>query len=168
MKFLLANPAGLWALLAVPTVVLIHMLQERPRKVRVSTLFLLERVKPESIAGARIEKIRNSLPLWLQILAALMLTWLICEPRWIRKDARQTVVVVLDSSASMSTFKEQTHRLLEDKLYSWTTAAAAHTTGACSSPHQCANPRLYAGPNLSRTAGCSGKMGAALRQACAR
>jgi hypothetical protein len=146
VKFLLANPAGLWALLAVPAILVIHMLQERPRKVRVSTLFLLERVKPESIAGARIEKLRNSLSLWLQILAALMLTWLICEPRWIRKDARQTLVVVLDSSASMSAFKEQTQHMLADKLFAWT-RGAAHTDWHLleSVPRK---PTLYSGTDL--------------------
>jgi hypothetical protein len=147
MKVLLANPAGLWALLAVPTILVIHMLQERSRRVRVSTLFLLERVKPESIGGARLEKLRNSVPLWLQIIAALILTWLLCEPRWIRKDARQTVVVVLDSSASMSAFKEPTKRMLQDKLYSWT-RGAAHTDWRLleSAPRKAT---LYAGTELS-------------------
>ena len=55
LKLLLANPAGLWALLAIPAVLLIHFLQERSRRVRVSTLFLLERVKPESVGGARFD-----------------------------------------------------------------------------------------------------------------
>lgn len=133
-------------MLAVPTILIIHMLQERSRRVRVSTLFLLERVKPESIAGARVERLRSSVPLWLQILAALILTWLLAEPRWIRKDARQTVVVVLDSSASMNAFKKEMQRLLAEKLPAWT-RGAAHTDWALieSAPRK---PTLYAGGDL--------------------
>lgn len=131
----------------MPVILLIHMLQERARRVRASTLFLLERVKPESIGGSRLEKLRNSLPLWLQILAALMLTWLLCEPRWVRQDARQTIVVVLDSSASMSAFKEETRRMLAEKLSAWT-HGASHTDWHLleSAPRK---PTLYAGSDLS-------------------
>ncbi|TLD68706.1 hypothetical protein FEM03_21225 [Phragmitibacter flavus] len=123
MNVMLANSAGLWALLAVPVILWIHFLQERSRRVRVSTLFLLDRVAPESVGGARFEKLRNSLPLWLQILAALMLTWVLCEPRWMKEDSRQTVVVVLDSSVSMSAFKESTRRMLEEGLKDWAKGA---------------------------------------------
>ena len=126
MKILLSNPAGLWALCAIPLVLLIHFLQEKSRRVRVSTLFLLERVQPQSVGGARIERLRNSVPLWLQLLAALIITWLLCEPRWIREDSRQTVAVVLDSSVSMSAFKNETRPLLGKKLLRWS-RAAAHT-----------------------------------------
>ena len=101
-----ANPLALWALLALPVILAIHCLHERARRLRVSTLFLLERVAPESASGARFERLRNSLPLWLQLIAAALIAWLLAEPRWVRADSVQTVVVVLDSSASMSAFKD--------------------------------------------------------------
>ena len=147
VKLLLANPAGLWALLAIPVVIVIHMLQERSRKVRTSTLFLLERVKPESVGGARLERLRNSVPLWLQLLAALIIAWLLCEPRWIRENSRQTVAVVLDSSVSMSAFKKETRVLLEKSLSKWS-RSAAHTDWHLleSVPRK---PVLYAGTSLA-------------------
>lgn len=126
MNVIFSNPLGLWALLGIPAVLAIHFLQERSRRMRVSTLFLLEHMAPESVAGMRFEKLRQSVPLWLQLLAVLLLTWMWCEPRWIRADSRQTVVVVLDSSVSMSAFKEPTRRLLEQKLEVWA-KGAAHT-----------------------------------------
>ncbi len=146
MRLLFASPAGLWALLAIPVIVLIHFLQERSRRVRVSTLFLLERVKPESVAGARMERLRNSVPLWLQLAAALLITWMLVEPRWIRADSRQTVAVVLDSSVSMSAFREQTRELLETRLRQWS-RTAAHTQWHLleSDPRK---PTLYAGEDL--------------------
>ncbi len=143
MRLILANPAGLWALTAIPLVLLIHFLQEQSRKVRSSTLFLLDRVKPESVGGARLERLRHSVPLWLQLLAVTIIAWLLAEPRWIRQDSRQTVVVVLDSSVSMSAFKKETRALLQNKLSHWP-GAAAHTDWHLleSGPRK---PRLYAG-----------------------
>jgi hypothetical protein len=123
MNVLLANSAGLWALMSVPVILLIHFLQEKSRRVKVSTLFLLDRVAPESVGGARLERLRHSVPLWLQILAALMMTWVLCEPRWLKEDSRQTVVVVLDSSVSMSAFKVSTRNVLEKGLKQWSKGA---------------------------------------------
>lgn len=146
MRLLLANPAGLWALLAIPVVLIIHFLQERSRRVRVSTLFLLERVRPESTGGAKFERLRNSVPLWLQLLAALLLAWLLAEPRWIKEDSRQTVVVVLDSSVSMSAFKESTRALLAEKLRAWARSAAQTEWHLLETDVR--KPTLYAGREL--------------------
>ena len=99
MGIFFANPWGLLALAALPAIVAIHFLQEQSRRVRSSTLFLLERAAPLPAGGIRFEKFRNSLPFWMQILAALALAWLLADPRWVRNDSRQTVAVVLDSSA---------------------------------------------------------------------
>jgi hypothetical protein len=148
MKLLLANPAGLWALLAIPAVLLIHFLQERSRRVRVSTLFLLERVKPESVGGARFERLRHSVPLWLQLIAAVLLAWMLSEPRWIREDSRQTIVVVLDSSVSMSAFKEETRALVAKKLAEWSRTAAHTEWHLLESDVR--KPTLYSGLELRR------------------
>ena len=105
MKSLLfSNPAGFWALLGIPAVLLIHFLQRESRRVRASTLFLLEQLAPESAQGRRFERLRNSAALWLQLLAVLLFAWLLAGPRWLRPDSVQKVVFVLDSSASMSAF----------------------------------------------------------------
>lgn len=148
MNLLIANPAGLWALLAIPAILAIHFLQERSRRIKVSTLFLLERVKPESTGGARFEKLRNSVPLWLQLIAALLMAWLLSEPRWLRQDSEQTVVVVLDSSVSMSAFKKETRTLLEKKLQAWTHSAARTEWHLLDSDIR--KPTLYAGVELGK------------------
>ena len=138
-----ANPAGLWALLALPVILAIHCLQERARHLRVSTLFLLDRVAPESVSGATFERLRNSLPLWMQLLAACLLAWLLSEPRWVRQDSTQTVVVVLDSTASMSACREQAREALSRTLGEWSRVAArTHWHLLESDPRK---PTLYAG-----------------------
>lgn len=141
-----ANPWGLLALAALPAIVAIHFLQERSRRVRASTLFLLERAAPLPAGGIRLEKFRNSLPFWMQLLAATALAWLLADPRWIAKESRQTVAVVLDSSASMQAARQETLDLLARRLAAWD-AVAARTdwhlleTGP-------GRPPLYAGRKL--------------------
>src|SRR6516225_2516595 len=109
-----SHPAGFFALLAVPAVLLIHFLQRESRQVTVSTLFLLDVLAPESAAGRRFERLRQSVPLWLQLLSALLLTWLIVQPRWVRRHSVQQIVLLLDSSVSMSAFHTETLKALDE------------------------------------------------------
>ncbi|MEX2581164.1 MAG: BatA domain-containing protein [Verrucomicrobiales bacterium] len=107
MPLVFANPAGFWALLGIPAILLIHFLQRQSRSLPVSTLFLLERVERQSLRGRKLDRLRHSVPLWIQLLCVLILTWLLAEPRWLRGDSVHPVVVVVDSSASMEAFHEQ-------------------------------------------------------------
>ena len=116
MGIVLANPWGLAALAAVPLLVAIHSLRQRSRRVVTSTLFLLEHAGPLPTGGIRLEHFRQAVPFWMQLLASLALTWLLVEPRFIRADSRQTVAVVLDSSASMAAFRAPTIAALERTL----------------------------------------------------
>lgn len=106
----LGNPWGLLGLLGVPAILAIHLLQRRAVIVPASTLFLLEQCARESEGGNRVERLRNSLPLWLQLLAVLTLTWLLTQPRRVAEHAVRRVAVVVDGSASMRAAKP---RLLE-------------------------------------------------------
>lgn len=107
----LNNPSGLWALLGIPAVLLIHFLQRKSQVVPISTLFLLDQLHRESMSGRRFERLRSSVPLWLQLLAVLCLTWLLVQPRWLEKGSVQRITVVLDGSASMQASKS---RLLKE------------------------------------------------------
>lgn len=122
--FFFSNPAGLWALLGLPAVLLIHFLQRESRRATISTLFLLEQLAPESAQGRRFERLRQSANLWLQLLAVLLLAWLLAGPRWIRRDSAQSIAIVLDSSASMNAFADDAKRALANKLSSLSAAAA--------------------------------------------
>jgi len=138
-----ANPLGLWALLAVPVILAIHCLQEKSRRLRVSTLFLLERVAPESVSGAKFERLRQSLPMWMQLLAACLLAWMLAEPRWMKKDSQQTVVIVLDSTASMSAFNTEARTAIEKTLAQWSRVAEKTRWHLLESDAR--KPTLYAG-----------------------
>jgi hypothetical protein len=150
MSFHLGNPAGLWALLAIPVVVLIHCLQQKTRRVRVSTLFLLQRVAPESASGSQLERFRQSLPFWMQILATLLLTWMLAEPRWMTRDRVQDVAVVLDQSASMSAYKAVSKEPLLAALERWKGLASQTRWHLLSSESR--RPTLYSGEDLGALA----------------
>ena len=116
MNIVLTNPAGFFALLGIPAVILIHFLQRQAKVLPVSTLFLLAHTQRESVSGRRFDRLTNSVPLWLQILMVLLLTWLLVLPRYIKPNSTQQVALVLDSSASMSVFKDGLADHLRAKL----------------------------------------------------
>jgi hypothetical protein len=120
------NPLGFLALLGIPAVIAIHFLQRRSRQLTVSTLFLLAQLQRESEGGNRFERLRPSIPLWLQLLAVLILTWLLVEPRWMEQNSVQQIAVVLDGSASMSVSRERIQKQLPEALKKMA-SATAHT-----------------------------------------
>ncbi len=116
MNWLLTNPTGLWALLGVPALVIIHYLQRQSRTLPISTLFLLEQSKLESAAGRRFDRFTHSVPFWLQLLAILLLTWILVQPRQIKSQSTQRIAIVLDSSASMQVFHKTLPKIIEEHL----------------------------------------------------
>ena len=116
MNIVLTNPAGFFALLGIPAIILIHFLQRQAKVLPVSTLFLLAHIQRESVSGRRFDRLTNSVPLWLQILMVLLLTWLLVLPRYIKPSSTQQIALVLDSSASMSVFKDSLADHLRAKL----------------------------------------------------
>ncbi len=146
MSFFFANPWGLLGLAAIPAIVAIHFLQEPSRRIRASTLFLLEHARPAGEGGIRFVRFQHSLPFWMQILAACALAWLLADPRWVRAEPRQTVAVVLDSSASMQAFRTQTLAALRNRLRQWSQAASRTDWHLLETGPR--RPPLYAGPSL--------------------
>lgn len=116
MNLIITNPLGFLALLGVPAVILIHFLQRQARVVTTPTLFLLAQTQRESVSGRRFDRLTNSIPLWLQLLMVLLLTWLLVEPRYINPATTQQVAVVVDSSASVSVFRDAAVTALRGKL----------------------------------------------------
>lgn len=111
-----AHPAALWCLLGLPAVLAIHFLQRRSRREVVTTLFLLQQMRRESETGNRFERLRTSIPLWLQLLMVLIFTGLLAGPRWMKKDAVQRIAIVMDASASMSAFRSEAEAAVRNTL----------------------------------------------------
>jgi hypothetical protein len=147
MPSFFANPAGFLALLAIPAILVIHMLREKSRRLPVSTLFLLDRLAPRTPSGRTLHILQNSLPLWLQILAAHLITWLLVDPRWVRADSIQRVTVILDSSASMQASQVRVRELLPEVL-ARLAKASARTDWAILTSHAPESP-LYRGADVA-------------------
>ncbi len=142
----LANPLGLIALLGIPAVLAIHFLQRKAKELPVSTLFLLEHTRREAASGRRFERLIPSIPLWMQLLAVLLLTWILVEPRYRKSGSIQRIAVVLDSSASMSVFKQDAIRKLRDSLPALRGGASEmQLTVLESLPNR---PRIYTGASV--------------------
>ncbi len=144
--FTLANPLGLLALLGIPAVLAIHFLQRKAVELPVSTLFLLERTHRDAASGRRFERIIPSIPLWMQLLAVLLLAWFLAEPRFQKSGSVQRIAVVLDSSASMGVFKSDAIARLAAELPRFQgPASTIELTVIESAPSR---PRLYAGSSV--------------------
>lgn len=147
LPFVFANPWGALALLGLPAVIAIHCLQQKSRTLQISTLFLLERLAPDSKEGRRFTWVRSSLAFWLQILCVLLLTWLLLEPRWLRADAVQRVVLVLDSSISMQAFKNDLVAKVSPRLHALASLAPRTYWTLLETDPQ--HPTLYEGLDLA-------------------
>lgn len=146
-----ANPFGLLALLGIPAVLAIHFLQRKAKELPVSTLFLLDHTRREAAGGRRFERLLPSIPLWMQLLAVLLLAWFLSEPRYARSGSVQRVAVVVDSSASMEIFKMEAAKRLIETLPSLQGAATGlQLTVLESAPNR---PRLYTGTNAGELQG---------------
>lgn len=115
-SMILTNPLGLLALLGIPAVLLIHFLQRQARVIPISTLFLLEQHQRESTSGRRFDRLTPSIPLWLQLLIVLLLTWLLTQPRYPKATSVQQIAIVVDSSASMAVFQDKLVTELAESL----------------------------------------------------
>lgn len=141
--FNLANPLGLLALLGIPAVLAIHFLQRKALEIPVSTLFLLERTQRDAASGRRLERIIPSIPLWMQLLAVILLAWFLAEPRFQKSGSVQRIAIVIDSSASMSVFKDAATTRIAAELPGFQgPATSVEFTVIESAPNR---PRLYAG-----------------------
>jgi hypothetical protein len=142
----LANPLGLLALLGIPAVLAIHFLQRKARELPVSTLFLLEQTRREAASGRRFERLIPSIPLWMQLLAVLLLAWFLAEPRYPKSGSVQRIAIVMDSSASMRVFKEKALAELTETLPALQgEASELQLTVLESAPNR---PRRFAGTSI--------------------
>lgn len=96
-----AAPLGLLALLAVPAIVALHLFRRRFQPRTVSALFLWADADRTPLAGRKKEKLRASVSLWTEVLAALCLALAFAGLRGCGDQPGEHLVVVLDASASM-------------------------------------------------------------------
>lgn len=96
-----ANPWGLIGLLALPVIVGIHLFRRRFPVLHVAGAHLWGAETRVADAGRRRDRLPITASLLLELLAALLLTLALADPRMDETDAVVHLVAVLDDSASM-------------------------------------------------------------------
>lgn len=96
-----ANPWGLVGLAALPAIVALHLYRRRFPPLNVAGLHLWRSETEENLAGRRREQLPVSASLLLELLAALLFSLVLGEPRFGDFDKALHLVAVLDNSASM-------------------------------------------------------------------
>ncbi len=97
-----ANPWGLVALLAVPAIVAIHLYRHRFPRMAVAGTFLWGDQTQVRDAGRTRDRLPITATLLLELLAAILLAFILAQPRFDGSGRVEHLVVVLDDSASMS------------------------------------------------------------------
>lgn len=97
-----ANPWGLLGLLALPAIVVIHLYHRRYPPLFVAGLHLWGIETHTTTAGRTRERLPITPSLICELLAALVLSLVLADPRWGNVGKVVHLVVVLDNSASMS------------------------------------------------------------------
>ena len=145
---LLANSYGWWGLAGILVVLAIHFLQQRSRRIEIATLFLLQFVQASNTEGRSFDRIRNSIPLWLQLLCASLLTFLLLDPRWLRDTASRRAAIVIDASLSMDAFRSELARLVPAAMQELRSAAGPIEWIVLSSDST--KPPLYSGGDFAK------------------
>jgi hypothetical protein len=108
--------SGLYALLGIPIILLIHFLQRKTNRVITSTSFLIKRLPLEEVKGPKLSHLKPSWPLFLQIISIAIITILLLDPHTPQIGMTNRVVLLLDSSVSMRPFKKQTVAALRSQI----------------------------------------------------
>ncbi len=105
MSFL--NPMALILLLSVPLLVLLYFLKLKRPQVRVASTLLWQKVIEDIRVNSPFQKLRRSLLLLLQLLALLAIIFALARPTFdVQDQTRNSLIVLLDTSASMSARSE--------------------------------------------------------------
>ncbi len=123
MQFL--NPSGFYLLFTIPLVVALHFLKLRRQTYLVPSLMLWRSAAEDRKANVPFQRLRNYLPLLLQVLFLILLTLSVARPVLYRPGFMQgKAILIIDNSASMQSTemgktrlelaKEEALRLIRD------------------------------------------------------
>lgn len=96
-----ANPWGLLGLFALPAIAFIHLYQRRYPPLYVGGLFLWATETQVRVPGRRRDRLPLTRTLIIELLAALILSFVLADPRFGEWDKATHLVAILDHSASM-------------------------------------------------------------------
>ena len=99
----LLNPLALIGLIVVPAVVALYFLKLRRRERVIPSTLLWTQVIRDARANTPFQRLRASLLLILQVLAALLIVFALARPSVLAsRAAADTIILMIDTSASMA------------------------------------------------------------------
>ncbi|MCA8983853.1 MAG: BatA and WFA domain-containing protein [Planctomycetaceae bacterium] len=148
-----ANPWGFVGLLALPAIALIHLYHRRFPPLEIAGLHLWGAELRKESPGRTRERLPWTRTLLLELLAALLITLLLAEPRAGGFDTRPHLVLVLDNSASMAARGEHGGESSRDRALKWLKEQEPRLgrTGLFSVLTTGRRPTLIAGPRADWT-----------------
>ena len=111
MEFL--HPWGWLGLLALPVILALHFFRRRYETRRVATLQFWQALRGTDTQGRALKPIRSSRSLWLQLLAATLLSVLLAGPQTRRATGGREVLVILDSAYPMQARRADDHTVAD-------------------------------------------------------
>lgn len=106
-----ATPWGLLALLSIPAILILYLLKQKHQETIVPSHFLWKQTLAQSQAQKPWQKLKKNLLLFLQLLAAAVLSLALANPVVQGKNRSENYIYVLDTSLSMQARDEAPTRL---------------------------------------------------------
>jgi len=112
----LFSPLALWFLLLIPILILMYILKQKFQQREVSSLYLWHQVLMDTQATTPFQKFRKNILFFLQLLILLLIIFSLTNPFLFWKNKNyENVVMVIDTTGSMSALGEKDSRLEEGK-----------------------------------------------------
>ncbi|MGV8982535.1 vWA domain-containing protein [Clostridium sp.] len=114
MKFL--SPIALWFLVLIPVLILMYILKQKFEEREISSLYLWHQVLLDTDAAEPFQRFRRNILFFLQLLILLLVIFSLTKPfiLWQNKNF-ENVVMVIDTTGSMSALSEKDSRLDQAK-----------------------------------------------------
>ena len=144
------NVLGLISLIAVPAVIILHMLKRKQKDVHIPSTFLWERAADTSVQSKPWQKLKKSIPLILQIVAVTSLGLAASRPYISAFGKAYNYVVVIDASASMSAEDMGQTRLEYAKERAEKLIKSASAMSNITVITACDNPYIAYGPGTDK------------------
>lgn len=112
-------PLGLFGLFGIPVLIALYAIQNRHKREKITTLFLIDAISDDTSTTRKIDSIRLPISFWLQLLSIILSTTLLARLFYTRLEQSEKVLVLIDGSASMAVFSSKIANALhqiEEKL----------------------------------------------------
>ena len=112
----LFSPMALWFLILIPILILLYILKQRFEERQVPSLYLWQQILMDTEATSPFQKLKRNILFLIQLLAVLLGILALTNPfLQLKNKEYENVIIVVDTSGSMSGIGEKDTKLIEAK-----------------------------------------------------